>query len=183
MLPLAEIAPLLVRLAREPVSGEGDSKMPDPLENMPELVNRDMTAQEEGARQGELAVFTCPECGGAMWQIDQQELVRFSCHVGHAYYAEKLLEEQSEALEAALWTAVRTFKEKTVLARQLAARERERGNLAAAERFEDEARVAERYGELIHERVLKTLPTPAPPGDNESVPDLPPRSKKAPEGS
>jgi two-component system chemotaxis response regulator CheB len=183
VLPLVEIAPLLTRLAREPVSDDGDANMPDPLDHMPELVNRDMSAQEDGARQGALTVFTCPECGGAMWQVDQSELVRFSCHVGHAFYADKLLAEQSEVLEAALWTAVRTFKEKTVLARQLAARERVRGNLTSAERFEDEAQVAEQYAELIHERVLKTLPTPDLPGDNEPVPDLPPRNEEAVEES
>jgi two-component system chemotaxis response regulator CheB len=166
VLPLAEITPLLVRLAWEPVPDDaGDANMADPLERMPEMVHRDMTAQEGGARQGELTVFTCPECGGAMWQVDEPELVRFSCHVGHAYYAEKLLEEQSEALEAALWTAVRTFKEKTVLTRQLAARERERGDLSAAERFEDDARVAAKYAELIQERVLKTLPPNPLPGN------------------
>ncbi len=54
------------------------------------------------------------------------------------YYGENLLEEQSTALEAALWTAVRTFKEKTILARQLAERERELGRADMAGRFEDE---------------------------------------------
>src|SRR5262249_18493588 len=77
VLPVAQIAPLLGRLARDPVSDEGVPTMADPLEKMPELVNRDMTAQEGGTRQGELTVFACPECGGAMWQVDQEELVRF----------------------------------------------------------------------------------------------------------
>jgi two-component system chemotaxis response regulator CheB len=134
--------------------------MTDPLEEMPERVERDMADQQAGRRRGELAVFTCPECGGAMWQVDQPELTRFSCHVGHAYYGEDLLEEQSLALEAALWTAVRTFKEKAVLARQLAARERERGNLPLAKRFEEDAQVAQDYGDLIQVHVLKSTPTP-----------------------
>jgi two-component system chemotaxis response regulator CheB len=94
-----------------------------------------------------------------MWQVDEHALTRFRCHVGHAYYGEKLLAEQSEVLEAALWTAVRTFKEKTILARQLVAQARAQGDRSAAERFQDEADVADRYGRLIQENLLG-----APPG-------------------
>jgi two-component system chemotaxis response regulator CheB len=94
--------------------------------------------------------------------VNEKELTRFRCHVGHAYYGEALLAEQSEQLEAALWTAVRTFKEKTVLARQLAAQERLRGNPDTAQRFEDEAEVADRYSKAIQEYLLGTPATPTP---------------------
>jgi two-component system chemotaxis response regulator CheB len=161
----AELAPLLVKLVHSPVPNPGGSKMADPLEKMPQIVDRDMDAQSNGRRRGALSVFTCPECGGAMWQVDEAALVRFRCHVGHAYYAERLLAEQSEVLEAALWTAVRTFREKSVLARQLAERERGRGHLTAAERFEGQAREATHYGEVIHQYLVNSgLARPGPEG-------------------
>lgn len=169
VLPAAEIAALLARLVCEPVA-EGGAPMPDPLEQMPQQVQRDMAEQERDGRRGQLSVYTCPECGGSLWQVDQKELARFRCHTGHVYYAEKLLEEQSEALEAALWTAVRTFKEKTILARQLCVRERQLGNALAASRFEDEANVAERYGLLIQSHILHAgdgLPVPPTPENGE----------------
>jgi two-component system chemotaxis response regulator CheB len=155
VLPLADIPDLLTRLVQEPPAAQGDTTMADPLEKLPERVNGDMAAQRDGQRRGHLTVYTCPECGGAMWQADGEALTQFRCHVGHAYYGEHLLAEQTEALEAALWTAVRTFKEKNVLGSQLAAQERQRGNARAAERFEDEARLAERYAGLIQEHILK----------------------------
>jgi two-component system chemotaxis response regulator CheB len=115
-----------------------------------------------------VSVFTCPECGGAMWQVPQEELTRFRCHVGHAYYAETLLEEQSQALEAALWTAVRTIKEKAVLARQLAARQRELNNPQLAPQFEEDAQLAERYGQVIQQMLTREdLPMPGPPAPGE----------------
>ena len=166
ILPASAMAPLLARLVREPVAAEGGFAVPDPLEQMPGRVQEDMAAQERDGRRGQLSVFTCPECGGSLWQVDQKELARFRCHTGHVYYAEKLLEEQSGALEAALWTAVRTFKEKTILARQLAVRERRVGNEQAAVRFEDEANVAERYGLLIQQHILHA-------GDGQAVPPTP----------
>ena len=169
VLPLAEIPPVLARLVREPVSEEGVLAMTDPIEHMPERVREDMAGQASGDRQGQLTVFTCPECGGAMWQVDEETLTRFRCHVGHAYYGEKLLAEQGEVLEAALWTAVRTFKERTILATQLAAQARERGDTWAAARFEEEAMVADRYGRLIQENLLR-----APPGDGGQSPSLKP---------
>ena len=61
-------------------------------------VNRNaMRAQVENGHRGKVSVFTCPECGGALWQVDETGLIRFRCHVGHAYNGESLLAEQTEA--------------------------------------------------------------------------------------
>jgi two-component system chemotaxis response regulator CheB len=178
VLPVAAIPAALVRLAREPLPQEGASTMADPIEHLPGRVTEDMTEQQQGRKRGLLSVFTCPECGGAMWQVDEPALTRFRCHVGHSYYGETLLAEQSEALEAALWTAVRTFREQTLLARQLAARERVLGNPAAAERFDDQARLADQYAQLIEEKLLK-----APPGPGAEQPTpLPPPPGAEPAG-
>ena len=132
--------------------------MHEPLERMPAVMAAHMEAQARGERRGEVSVFTCPECGGSLWQVDEKELIRFRCHVGHVYNGEALIAEQTEALEAALWTAVRTFREKSVLARQLAEQERRRGAADVAARFEERAEQAERYGRLILQHVLNGSP-------------------------
>jgi two-component system chemotaxis response regulator CheB len=126
----------------------------DPIDKMPAVVEQTMDRQVRNERRGEVSMFSCPECGGALWQVDEPKIVRFRCHVGHAYNGETLLAEQTECLEAALWTAVRTFREKSVLGRQLAAAERDKGNVAAAVRFEEQADQAARYGSLIVEHLL-----------------------------
>jgi two-component system chemotaxis response regulator CheB len=154
VVPAAALAPLLADLVRRPVTQKTGAPMTDPIDKIPEVQVRDQEAQTEGKRRGALSVFTCPECGGSLWQVDEQAVVRFRCHVGHAYNGEALLAEQTEVLEAALWTAVRTFKDKTVLARQLAGRERERGNDEAAHRFDEQAQQAEQYGNSIHQYLL-----------------------------
>jgi hypothetical protein len=76
-------------------------------ETIPQLVRRDMTAQERNERSGETTVYTCPECGGTLWQVDHQGLVQFNCHVGHTYAPEALLGQMSEELEAGSAVAVR----------------------------------------------------------------------------
>jgi two-component system chemotaxis response regulator CheB len=156
--PLAEIAPLLINLVQNAVEVDQGGELMDPIEHMPEVVDRDMVQQARNERRGDVSVFTCPECGGSLWQVDETGLVRFRCHVGHAYQAEVLLAEQTEALEAALWTAVRTFKEKAVLATQLANLERAAGNALAAERFAEQAGQAARFGQLIQQYLLQGGP-------------------------
>jgi two-component system chemotaxis response regulator CheB len=157
------LAELLVDLVRQPVSTDGDPDMAevDPMEKLPTVMDADAEAQERGERRGAISVFTCPECGGPLWQVNEKKLVRFRCHVGHAYLGEVLLDEQAATLEAALWTAVRIFKEKTVLARQVAGQQRRGGNAGAAERFEEDARLAEHYSSLIQEYLLNGSKKPS----------------------
>ena len=47
-----------------------------------------------------------------MWQLDEDKIIRFRCHVGHAYAPEVLLSQKSEEFEAALWSSLRLLKEK-----------------------------------------------------------------------
>jgi two-component system chemotaxis response regulator CheB len=121
-----------------------------------------------------VSVFTCPECGGALWQVDETGQVRFRCHVGHAYGGEVLLSEQTEALEAALWTAMRTFKEKSVLATQLAHKERTAGNHETAARFAEQAGQAARFGELIQQLLTSGGATADVRGNGPPVPSITP---------
>ena len=159
-----ELAPLLTRLIKTSIGAPGGDGM-DPIETMPEVVEQDMAKQIANRRRGDVSVLTCPECGGSLWQVDQA-LPRFRCHVGHAYNGEALLADQTLALEAALWTAVRGFREKAVLSRQLEAVERGKGNLEAADRFREQAEQSSQYGELILKHVLHAEPVNgAGPGD------------------
>lgn len=182
VVPAGGLAKLLVDLVRQPVSTEGDPVMAevDPLEELPTVMNADADAQVRGERRGAISVFRCPECGGALWQVDEKQLVRFRCHVGHAYLGELLLDEQSVALEAALWTAVRTFKEKTVLARQLAGQQRRSGQAESAERFEEDARLSEHYSTLIQEYLLKGRNANQKPSEGEKFGSKTPETGEPP---
>jgi two-component system chemotaxis response regulator CheB len=164
--PASRLADLLVQLVHRPAAGGGKA-MPDPLDKLPEVVAADQRAQTHDEKRGQITVFTCPECGGSLWQVDETGALRFRCHVGHAYQAEALMDGQSEALEAALWTAVRIFRDKGVLARQVAARERGRGNLKGAQGFEEQAVQDDHYATLIQEHILGNNPTRGPTGTGE----------------
>jgi two-component system chemotaxis response regulator CheB len=64
--------------------------------------------------------YSCPECGGALFQLNLAHPCRFRCHTGHSYTLLKLMEQQDETIEAALSEALRAFQEKENLAEQIA---------------------------------------------------------------
>src|SRR5262249_43936316 len=41
-------------------------------------------------RPGTPTPFICPECGGALWERRDSQLLEFTCHVGHRYTGESL---------------------------------------------------------------------------------------------
>jgi two-component system chemotaxis response regulator CheB len=172
IVPAAHLAATLVELVRQPTPVEGTA-MTDPIDRMPDIVNGDMRAQEGGQRAGQVSVLTCPECGGILWQLNEHGLARFRCHVGHAYDGETLLQQQSETLEGALWTAVRSFREKAVLLQQLAVWSRQGGDEAAARQFDEDAGLAEHYGGLIQHHVLRAPGTAEVPKGHELSPPRP----------
>jgi two-component system chemotaxis response regulator CheB len=64
--------------------------------------------------------YGCPECGGALWEVKDDQLVRYRCRVGHAYSADSLLVDQGETAERALWSAARALQESAEVCRRLA---------------------------------------------------------------
>jgi two-component system chemotaxis response regulator CheB len=57
---------------------------------------------------------------GVLWEIEEGKFLRFRCRVGHGYSAESVLAEQSEAVDKALWLALRTLEEKKDLLQHFA---------------------------------------------------------------
>ena len=149
-----DLAPLLTALVQNQATPNRSGEV-DPIDQAQDIVEEDMDGQSLDIRRGKVSVFSCPECGGSLWQTVQPELIQFRCHVGHLYNGEILLAEQSEALEAALWTAIRTFREKSILALQLARQARAEGNNESAERFEEQSHQAARYGSLLRRHLIK----------------------------
>ncbi|MFL6102675.1 MAG: hypothetical protein ACJ74K_04915, partial [Actinomycetes bacterium] len=72
----------------------------------------------------------------------------------HAWSPESLLTQQSEALEAALWVALRSLEERAALARRLAEPARRRGHSITATRFEEQAAEAQQAARLVRDLLL-----------------------------
>jgi two-component system chemotaxis response regulator CheB len=155
-LPLREIAPLLNTLSREEAD-EGRHFMPDEVEIEARIAEQEMEAGELIAsveRLGKVSKLTCPDCHGALWELNDEEMLRFRCHVGHAFSAESLSEGQSQMLEVALWSAVRALEEQMRLARRIVERARRGNHNRAVRLFEERARQAETNSSVIRRLLL-----------------------------
>jgi two-component system, chemotaxis family, protein-glutamate methylesterase/glutaminase len=108
----------------------------------------------EGHHPDRPSGFSCPDCHGVLWQIKDGGLERYRCRVGHAWSPESLLTQQSEALEAALWIALRSLEERAALARRLAEPARNRGHSITATRFEEQAAEAQQAARLVRDLLL-----------------------------
>ncbi|MFN8677623.1 MAG: chemotaxis protein CheB [Thermomicrobiales bacterium] len=163
VVPVAGMARVLVDLVQEAVPDEGAVAMMDDEERIDAVVAEDFAEQARDDRFDETTIYTCPDCGGVLWQVGAGTHLRFRCHVGHAYAPELLLSQKSEELEAALWSSLRLLKEKATLTRQLAARARASGlgrhAGQMAERIEEQAVREERYAQAIQE-LLEMMPSP-----------------------
>jgi two-component system, chemotaxis family, protein-glutamate methylesterase/glutaminase len=104
-------------------------------------------------------LMVCPECGGVLFEREQNDFLHFRCHLGHAFSEEALFAAQSRALEGALWSAVRALEEKAELSRRLAEQCGHRRLHLAVTQFERAAREAERGSGILRQTLLK-VPVP-----------------------
>ena len=153
-LPVADVGPLLSRLTAAPARG-ASSRVGNGLDHGREGGNGEIHMKDGDSigpqlkPVGAASGFTCPECGGALWESEDGDIVQYSCHVGHGYSADSLLGEQSNALETALWTAYRALEERAALARRLATRARQRRNPIIAERFQTQSEEAAHRASVV----------------------------------
>jgi two-component system chemotaxis response regulator CheB len=106
VVPISEAGPLLVRLCREQMRGTSIHHFEPMLAPPP--------------TKPPTQVLACPICNGALDETTIASTVQYLCHVGHRFTLDSMLDEESEALESALWTAVRVLEDSEALVRRSA---------------------------------------------------------------
>lgn len=148
VVPLERMAETLVALVGEPAE-----EIPPPSSL---IVAEDLG--EPGSLYGAPSGFTCPDCGGGLWESREAGLLRFRCRTGHAFSPESLLDGQGSQREEAMWAAVRSLEEMAELARRMEAHMRERGLHYVERRYSSRASEAERHAAVLRELLATTQP-------------------------
>jgi two-component system chemotaxis response regulator CheB len=149
-----ELTLLLNEIVRRPA--EAHSPPPSlALDKESRIAEADLTVIEDEKKVGIPSAFSCPDCGGVLWELEEGDFLRFRCRVGHAYSARALGEEQNDSLEKGLWAAFRALEEKASFARRLSVRARGSGNTALATRFLDQAEEASASADAIRQMILR----------------------------
>jgi two-component system, chemotaxis family, protein-glutamate methylesterase/glutaminase len=154
ILEVKDIAACIERLAYTPIEEEAVIEHNE-LDREEEIVAQDKAALEKGARSGSPSPFTCPDCGGVLWELNEGNLLRYRCHVGHAYSIESLAAEQSDSVEAALWAALRALEEKAALSRRMAFQAKQRNQPLSEAQFSSKAEEIELQAAAIRQLVLR----------------------------
>src|SRR5215471_17629239 len=133
LVPMDRMSDVLTELVTEPIPETAESEVTGP---------RTLAAQP--------SPIVCPACNGSMTETVEGGLLRFRCHVGHAFGVDSLLAEQSESLEAALWASVRALEETAQLADRLAVS----GERKLSPRFREKASALRQHASLIQDILL-----------------------------
>jgi two-component system chemotaxis response regulator CheB len=120
------------------------------LQRAQAITRLDDAAHSAPERPGVPSRFSCPDCGGVLWAERPSDApLHLRCETGHAYSAGALAEAQTEAVEAAMWAALRALEDQSELARLRAGLARERGLLTNASQFDAELHTAQEHASAI----------------------------------
>ena len=132
---------------------------------MPQNAEQDV-AEEGGAPLSESPpagppwMYTCPDCGGALWEHHSENgFVRYNCHVGHSYTADSLMTARADEIEAALWSALRALEENASLALRLAERAEIRKTTRLISRYRARAEDSRKRADVLRDLLLHAAST------------------------
>ena len=158
--PVADIAPLLVRLTSAPVEEEEVPAVPEPMEVEVKIAKEEDPLNAGLERIGRPSSFACPDCHGVLLQLHEGGRIRFRCHTGHAYSVESLLAAVSEGIEDSLWVAVRTLEEGYLLMQQMSEHLQSHDG-DDAQQLAERAEEARRQSEIVRRLVIEREPLTA----------------------
>ena len=162
VLPLDGIGRQLIQLVKTP---SAEKEVPPTLQEDDMAKEVDIVENKSASaavssseRVGNPSAFSCPDCGGVLWEVHDGELLRFRCRVGHAYSVESVIAAQSEEADRALWIALKVIEEQAAMSRRLAERARARGHDLLARDFEAKVHDAEQRAMVLQQILWKDRP-------------------------
>jgi two-component system, chemotaxis family, protein-glutamate methylesterase/glutaminase len=167
-LPLLQIARRLPEWTKQPVEAATE---PTPQRMMSEvrMASDQLSTMEEMDTLGRRVSLTCPECGGALWEMDDGSQPRFRCHVGHAYSLLSLGEDQWARVEAAIWAALRALEENVRIAERMAQGAMARGQNDLAAFHQDRSLASGRHAQVIRDILEQAVSMPSARTEPESA--------------
>jgi two-component system chemotaxis response regulator CheB len=181
--PANQLGPLLGRLVRLPAVGvselagrpssvAADDRPADArtsqLATEVAIASVDEDAHLRAERYGVPSRFSCPDCGGVLWDTSVSERgkrgpLRLRCETGHAFSPATLAEMQTEEVERALWGALRALEDKAELARMRAEGAADRGFGMLARQYTTQLEAALEHAAVIRAVLRRDGRTGMPP--------------------
>lgn len=88
------------------------TNVPEQIKKESEITIRMASSYEQTSQLGNPTSLTCPDCGGVLTQIKENNIVRYRCFTGHVFAENTLQSGYIERIEETLWVAVRMMEER-----------------------------------------------------------------------
>lgn len=150
---LADLPVLLESLAHQPAGAP--RPVPRSIRYEAAIARDGRSSMDEMDGLGRRSVLACPDCGGVMWEIDEGDMLRYRCHVGHTYSAELMSIAIDENLRRALASALCALEERVSLARKLYRQAVDSGHRLLAETWQEKAHEFEREMDVIRDSIRR----------------------------
>ncbi|UOQ65847.1 chemotaxis protein CheB [Hymenobacter volaticus] len=157
IVPLADLAALLVKLTAQPAPAQPRVAKEDlnRIEIELTIAKHDDAFEMGIIKKGELTPFTCPDCHGALTKLIEGKLIRFRCHTGHAYTISALLSEVNESVESMLYQSMRGLEESKMLLQSLGEYFAKDGQQHVANIFLTKAEQTGRQARIVHDSIFE----------------------------
>ena len=93
----------------------------------------------------------CPDCSGPLYDLSEDNFLRYRCRIGHAWSERSLAHEQDAGIERALATALQALEDKADLQHRVATSSSRRGSERVATRARQSAHDALASAKLVRE--------------------------------
>jgi two-component system chemotaxis response regulator CheB len=167
---LAGLPARLAVLLQERVDEAATAPPSELLRKETAMAEMEPDAIESLDRPGVPSGFSCPDCHGVLFEIQEGGLHRYRCRVGHAWSPDSLIAQHDLALEGALWMALRTLEEKAALSAELAGRARAERQAMTAQRFAAQSEEIRGAAELIRRLLVAAPGQDEEPADTDARP-------------
>jgi two-component system chemotaxis response regulator CheB len=120
-----------------------------------ELAEKVVTSIAAVAEIGSHSLYACPDCGGGLWEKEDNGFKRYRCHIGHTYSQLDLMKKQQEQVESTLWIALRMMEERRNLLKRIADKERKNGlNILSAD-HQERAEELEQHIDILKKIIFR----------------------------
>ena len=172
VLRAGEIGPAVEALVSNPERRRGGTLDPQTralIEAEVAITAMDREAVHDEDRPGTPSGFGCPDCQGALFEIDEAPVPRYRCRTGHAYSPQALIVAQDSALEEAMWSGLRALEEQAALATRLMQRMQPVGSDRLQERLERRVTESRERAERLRRFLLDATSAQDPLGATDEL--------------
>lgn len=122
---LKEMPEIIKNIVNDPLPPE--IPVPRELQIEAYITEKMMSDINDMKKIGDKSDFTCPDCGGGLWELKNDPLHRYRCHTGHVFTEKILHDLQDQNIEETIWVSIRMLEEKENLLLLMARRENAEG--------------------------------------------------------